>query len=334
MTIENAPAGDSGILSIEQAAAELDKHDETPEAEASPETPAAEAETPAAELDPEADTTPAEEEGSEAEEPGDAEETDPEAEAEAIKLEAPKWWNKEQKAIWDKISPELQAAVYAQEENRERVLQRDRQKLSESEKSTTEGKAALEKRLQVLDRVLPSAINAYKGKYADVDWVKAAQEMPPEEYQAARAEFERDTQDMHELLREQQAAEQEKFSTFVREEGEKLKTECPDLVDPVHGKQRQESLGKFLLDMQTPPERIARLSATEASLAYDAMRWRDAQRAALKVKKPAPPPQPANRPSPAAPARNPTNARLSQLRGKAKLSVDEAAELMELEGGS
>lgn len=335
MTPDNAPAGDSGFLSIEQAVSELTEKDEAQAAPqpaaAEPETPQPEAE-PGSETDTEAETTTAED-GSEADEPGDAEEVEQPDEAEAIRLDAPKWWNKEQKAVWETLSPEVKAAVYAQEENRERVLQKDRQKLSEGEKAANETKAALAKRIQVLDAVLPSAINAHQGRWAKVDWVEASKTMDPADYQQARAEYEQDTKAIVELNEQREIAEKERFNSFVREESEKLKTECPDLIDPVHGEKRRENLSKFLLELNTPPERIARLSASEASLVYDAMRWRDAQRKALTAKKPAPPAIPVAKPTGAAPARNPTNSRLAQLRRIANPSVDEMVEIMEL-GGS
>lgn len=334
MSDETAPA-DSGILSIEQAVANIDKKEAAPGAE----TPEAE-ETQAAEAEPGAETTESEvattteEDGSEAEEPGDAE-NDAEAEEGQgnLALTAPQWWNKEQKALWETLDPKVQAAVYTQEENRERALQKSKQKLSDEAAFSAEANAKLSKRLQVLDAILPTAIQNHQGKWSNVDWVKAAEEMDPAAYQRTRAQYERESHEMGELLRQQQEAKTEQFVNFVREESEKLKSVAPDLVDEKQGPQRQVALRTFLTSLGTPPDRIARLSADEASIAYDAMRWRDAQtKAAAVPKKTAPPATPVIKPSASVTGRNPTSARITELQRKPRLSNDEAVELMTLKG--
>lgn len=331
MTIET-PADNGGILSIEQAVAGMEKKEPNSEAPADqPETERVEPEQP--EADTEADTT-AEDSASEAEEPGDGEEG-VEAEAEAIKLTAPKWWNAEQKAAWDELSPKVQAAVYAQEENRERALQKSKQKTDDDVKASSEVRESLRKRVQVLDAILPRAMELYRGKWANVDWAQAAEQMDPADYNRARAQFERDSTEMQELSRQQKQADDERFAEFVREESNKLVEVAPDLADPKQGPERRKQLGKFLTDLKFDPVRINAMSAHEAALAYDAMRWRQAQaKAATAPKNPARSTAPANRPSASAPVRSPQNARIAQLSGKAKLSTEEATELLSLKGGS
>jgi hypothetical protein len=333
MTDNSAPA-DGGILTIEQAVASLDKKEtEAPQAEDSQEeAPTAEqADEPET---PEAATT-ADEDGSEADEPGDAEEAETEGEQGNLTLDAPNWWNKEQKELWKTLDPKVQAAVYAQEENRERVLQKTKQKVADEAKVSAENNEKLQKRLQVLDTILPHAISTYQNKWDNVDWVRAAQEMEPADYQRARAQYEQESAQVSQLLRQQDEANKERLASFVREEGEKLKTLVPDLVDEKLGPQRQRDLRSFLTDQGFGDQQINSISAHEASIAYDAMRWRQAQaKAAAIPKKPAVPAQPATRPSAAVPQRNPTNARITELSKKKNLSIDEATELMTLKGGS
>src|SRR5262249_51783919 len=58
---------------------------------------------------------------------------------------------------------------------------------------------------------------------------------------------------------------------------ENLRDEAPDLVDPKEGRARMSALSSFLVGQGFPAERLALMSAKEAAIAYDAMRWRQAE---------------------------------------------------------
>ena len=338
MSDTDAQAADSGILSIDEAVADMDRRDTentqaASEAVVEAETPPADA---AAEQDTEAATT-AEEEGSEAEAPGDAndEPGEEETQAEALRLDPPNWWNAEQKAKWASLSPELQAVVYAQEQNRENVLQKAKTKAAEAEKTFTDQRAQIATRMQVLDELLPRAMEMYGNRWANVDWAAAAAQMDPTDYNRVRAQYEQETRHIHQMAAEKRSADDEAFKAFATERAAKLVAIAPELADAKEGPARQQRVVEFLVSNGglTQEQVVRGLTADVASLLHDGLRYRDA--AANAKANPVPKIAPkANTVKPTAtpPVRTPNHARIAELTRKSRLTTDEAVELMNLKG--
>ena len=327
---------DSGVLSVDQAVAALAPkkgHEEAPAAVVEETTPQPEqTETP--KEDTQVATTT--EEGIEAEAPGDAEEAEGEEDAEAIRIEPPRWWSHDKKARFKELPPDLQAVVFEQEETRERVVAESKQKAADERKAAEADRAKITERLAILDQLVPQAASTFQGRWANVDWQQLSQQLDPGEYNQLRAKFEAEQSTLVQLAKEHQKADTERFAKFVETEGAKLKEVCPELVDDKLGPQRKQDLGKFLVTLGFPAERINAMSAHEASLAYDAMRWRNAQKqaAALKQAKPqtspAPQARPTVKPTASSGGRSPNGARGDQLSRQRTLSTDEAVELLGL----
>lgn len=304
-----------GHLSVAQAVVELDSAapSEVPEKE---ETSSQAADDAPAEETASATT----DDGNEAETPGEAETTEGETEAETLKLEPPKWWSKEKKARFHELSPDLQAVVFEQEETRERVVSKAKQESADARKAADAQAQALQTRVQALDAILPNAIQTYSGRWTNVDWPTYATQVDAQEYNRVRAQFEQETQQLQRLQAESQWAETQRLQKFDREEAEKLKTVAPDLVDEKLGSQRVQKVLTFLQGRQFTPNELRHLTAEQASIAYDAMQWREAKAsAAALAKNPKPPVQqgkPAIRQSAAPASRSPENAALKSLEGR------------------
>jgi len=128
-------------------------------------------------------------------------------------------------------------------------------------------------------------------------------------------------------LSEQARAEEDRHRHFVKSESENLRTEAPDLIDPKDGRARMSALSSFLVGQGFPPERLALMSAREAAIAYDAMRWREAQaRARAQPQaKPAPAPRVTVKPTAAQGPRSTTTRADDAMRRLAKTGrIDDA----------
>jgi ElaB/YqjD/DUF883 family membrane-anchored ribosome-binding protein len=320
----------SDELSIDQAVATM-----APEQERKEPAAAQAAETAAAEP---TQTEPAEqiqaattaEDGSEAAQPGDAETAETEDEPEGLKLEPPRWWSKDKKDRFKELPPELQAVVFEQEETRERVTAKAKQEAADARKAADAEIGRARAKVATLDTLVPRAEQMFQNRWANVDWATLATQVEPGEYNRLRVQYEQEAVTVQALAGQQRQAAAERFTQFVQAEAEKLKTVVPDLVDEKLGLERKANLGKFLMSVGFPADRIAAMSAEEAGLAYDAMRWRDAQsKAATLARQPKQPvPQrPAVKPSSTG-ARSPQSGRLATLSQKRSLSTDEAVELL------
>jgi hypothetical protein len=257
----------------------------------------------------------------------------------APRLDPPRWWNKDAKARFAALSPELQAVVFAQEENRERVVQKAKQDAAEARKLADAHTAEMSQRLALLDRLAPDAAQLFAGRWANVDWSRLPDQVGAEEAFKLKAQYEKERDTLGALHAMQQAASEENFRTFVATESEKLKSVAPDLTDETHGPTRKQELGRFLLAQGFPADRIQHMSADEAAIAYDAMRWRQAQSRAQALA------QRQTRQQPAQPAKPPVKptaaaARASQTRGaddaarrlKATGRIDDAIALLNARG--
>lgn len=236
--------------------------------------------------------------GSEAEQPGDAENAQIEGD-ENLTLEPPRWWSKERKDRFRELPPDLQAVVFEQEETRERVVAKAKQESAEAKKTAETQAAKLAQQANILDQLIPHAFKTFQDRWANVDWTKVAQQVDPAEYNRLRAQHEQEQQTVRALAENQRVLQGRQFEEFVKAEAAKLPTIAPDLVDAKLGLARRESLGKFLVERGFAADRINAMSAEEASIAYDAMRWRQAQAKAttLSKTKPAPAPSAAVRPT-------------------------------------
>jgi len=150
-----------------------------------------------------------------------------------------------------------------------------------------------------------------------------------------RTQMEAEQQQVQQLMAAKQQADDYQYNKFVEAEQAKLPEYAPDLADPKEGANRRIELANWLVKTGVNPQVLKNLSALETSLAYDAMRWRNAQAKAKTLasqpKQPAAQPvRQSVKPTATQGPRNPQSARLQELNRKKSLTTDEAVELLNL----
>jgi hypothetical protein len=311
MTIEPNASGEA-ILSIDQAAAELSapekKEDETPAAEAVAPEPE---EAAADDSDAEAPDEPAQE---------------------AEPLDPPQFWSAADKERFAELPREVQDVILRHEQQRSAATSRALQEAAEKRKAADGETARLSQVMGALDNLVPQAVEAFRNRWETIDWNNVVDQYGADTALKLKNDMEREQAMLAQLGAAREDAERMRFAKFVEAETGKLADLCPDLADARQGQARRTELGRFLVETGVPPHVIPHMTALEASLAYDAMQWRQAKANATKQAARAlpTPARPSLRPTAAPAHRHPQSARLQQLKGKRSLTVDEAVELANL----
>ena len=333
----DTPAPESGPITIDQAVGLLDAAEKRDEAqpEAAPEgrdTDAEPAATDASELETVADGDNAETEDGETE-----------GEPEQSAIEPPRFWDAEAKERFRELPTDLQELVLAKETERDKATSRAIEEAALKRKAA-DGEASRSSQFNgLLDKLLPQAIETFRSRWDNVDWNAVVDQYGADQALKLKNQFESEQLQVQQLHAAKAQASQAQFGQYVQTEIAKLPEEAPDLADAKFGEQRRGELARFLVQEMTKrgmdTANINRLSAWESSIAYDAMRWRQAQ-AKAKDQSSAPRTQPnrtATSPKPsvratAAPGRagSPQQARIQQLSRKPSLTMDEAVELLDL----
>lgn len=329
----------AGEYSIEEAVAALDAADnETVEAPATVEQPPKKEEQdteaePAASDASEPETATADETAEMAE--GTEEGEQPELSA----IEPPRFWDAEAKKRFGELPRDLQELVLSKETERDRATAKSIEEAALKRKAA-DGEASRIAQLNgVLDKLLPQAVETFKSRWQGVDWNAVVDQYGADQALKLRNDFEREQGVVQQLQAAKNEAEQVEYVKFVEAENAKLPELVPDLVDPKLGSGRKAELGKFLIDSGIPAENLKHITAVQTSIAYDAMRWRQAQAKArdlaaapqVQVTKPVATPKPTVKPT-ARPGNggSPQSARLQALNSKRVLSLDEAVERLNL----
>jgi len=340
------PGESTGPLSIDQAVAVLDLPKKEPEAP----TEAAPAQT-----DSPAEPTAEDTTGAETQTDGEttAETTETEAEeANQPAIEPPKFWDADAKERFKALPPDVQEIIVRKEDERNSATARAMQESAEKKKAFDAEASRLQQLTAGLDKQIPVALDALKyqrdafnQKWGNVDWNAAVDLHGGDaviklqmQRDAEREWIDEQAKRIQQIQSAKDEAEKSRFQEFVAQEEAKLGQYAPELTDPKLGNERKQALGKFLLDLGLPAERIPHLTAIEASIAYDAMKWRNGQATAKKLVNAAPiaapvRKTPAKPPASSAPGST-QSARIEALSRKRELTVDELVELRTLKGPS
>jgi hypothetical protein len=324
--MSEAATPEGGSLSVEQAVQVMRAQREAPAEAEAPEAPVEAAEEPE---EIEAEASPAEE--PEAEEQVPAEEVEAEAEAEpVVAAEPPKYWSKDAKAEFAKLTPDLQAVVLAQEGPREEAAAKAK---AEAAARVAEATAEVQKVTQLAEQLgefLPQAIETFASRWgSDPDWVAFAQEHGAEAMTLAKAQHDAELSQLQKVAAAKEEAEGQAHRAYVKAEFEKLAEIAPDLADPEKGPELRKAVTKYAVESGVDPSSIKHISAAEMLIAHKAKLWDDAQ-AALKAR---PKPKPALVASRAAPVRPAAAAtgRTSQVRSLEQLNarLDKSGDVMD-----
>jgi hypothetical protein len=232
--------------------------------------------------------------GDEDEAPADgaAMEGDPDEEVEdgeEDRADAPHFWSAEDKAAFAELPPHLQARVAAYEKNRDDATARVIQEAAEARnRAAAEAEQAAALNAQ-LSETLPQVQAAFARAWGNVEpnWLQMAQTHGPQEAVRMRERFAQDLAQVQQLQAMNAQSEARRHEAYVEGEARKLKALEPELADPARGEERRGALARFLLESGFPAEQIRHAGAQELSIAYDALRWRQARAGMAGSQRPA-----------------------------------------------
>jgi len=263
--------------------------------------PQEEQEQPATEeaaADPEPET--AEEDASEEAEPEAEEDPEPE-EPEAAAIEPPKTWDAEDKEWFAAQPPEVQARLLKNEEKREAVL------VKAKEKAAAEARREVDGERQQLGQIgaslkewLPRAIASHQmfwGKDG-FDMVANVEAYGADEAIKLEARYKAEVQELENLVEAQKMAERETLLAYQREQHTRLTEIRPEFADPKTAGPLKKELAEFLVSEGATKQQLEEIPAWGISLALDGMRYRKAQaEAKAKAKAPQKPLAPVLKPT-------------------------------------
>lgn len=294
MTDTAAPQGE-GSLTVDQAVSLLTAEPQTEQPEeqaleAAPE-PEAKEDTPATKGE---DTV-------EPEEVGDGEEVEATAEAEAEPVDAPQWWDAEDKAFWSSLDPKTQEVLAKQEAKREAVLGKAKQEAAEIRKQADEEVKSVRALADGLGEFVPKAVETFNSRWDDVDWLAWSQRIQSETdpevatrdlaaFNSARLAFEEQKAQVQQLTAAQREAEALAHQAFMREQAKELTEIAPELAK---NPETLTAVGNYLVSQGIPADQLKTISAKEAVIAHKAWLYDQAQakaKAAASISKPTTPP--------------------------------------------
>lgn len=296
MTIEATP------LSIEQAVSALASQ---------PEPADAAAETTEAEQQPTAEVEPEEVEASEP-----AEEADPpeeEAQEPEEVIDAPLSWDAEAKALFEQLPVEARKVIAEREKARDNATQQALQRAAEERKRYEAEASGITSLKTTLDQTLARAEEVFKGEdWETIDWPRWI-ETDPQAAMAAKLRYDQQREDLQRLRAAQQAAEEAEHAVFLRNEQQKLPQIAPELIDPQKGPELQAKVARFLIENNiAKPDDLRWMTAEQAALALDALRYRELKANAKSAPTKQPPARPPVKPV-AAQQASPKQRKLSEL---------------------
>ena len=326
-----AKAANGGALSIDQAVAKLSEPKKKKNAGDADETapPDEDASSdPGTEEDVLRQAQDEDEEGAD----GEADGEEPEQE----ELEPPKFWDAKAKERFGDLPRDLQEIVVAKENERNQATAKALQDAATHRKTAEAEAGRFKSAADGLARFVPQAANSFENRWSNVDWKKVIEQRGAQETLKLQHQMQTEQRGLQRLSATKELTDRLAHARFVQEQEQLVPQHAPDLADQKQGRARREEVGRFLLGLGVPQERIPHMSALEAGLAYDAMQWRNGKaKADTLVKAPretAPQKRTPAKPGGTASRGNAQQNRIAALSHKKELTIDEAVELHNLKG--
>lgn len=320
---------DAPTQEVETETEEVTEAPEPEEIEAEAEEVEADEEISESDPDEEVDLEASEEDSDEVDEPEEAEEA-PATPA----VEPPQHLKGNERDEFIKLKPEAQAIVARLAKNGEALVTKKSQELSQTRQQ-------LEQRLEGLGDYV-SEKEASLQYYDNVDWVAAAQQLSPQEYQQHKAAHESLKAEVKEGKEKLSRQEMEDHKSFVSERSSRL-TELSEsnpiakaLTDSKDGLSRQKEVFTYMHENGMSRDTLLWVPAEGLTMAYKAMMYDKANKKAkeLPTKQSATPkakPAPKTVKSTSAVAKgSSTNQRLQTLSRKSVLTEAEFTEMRRL----
>lgn len=288
--MSEAEAPESGALSVEQAIAQLNEHDD--------DTPSAESASQAtADTQSEGATSAPDDTASGAETPALEGPEGEASEPAETPLDPPLYWKPDAKAKFAALDRELQAEILAQEGPREEATAKVKAQAAELSQQAQAELGKVQQLATALTERLPQWVQNFQNRWGTQtpDWTAYAAEHGTERMVLAKTQFEGERQQLAEAAQATRFAETQAHEQYVKTEFERLKEVAPDLADPEKGGERRTEVTKYLQGLGIPNDALVKISATEMSIARKAMLWDQAQTKAKSTPL-APKPQPSRQP--------------------------------------
>lgn len=249
----------------------------------------------------------------------------------ATAVAAPQYLGKEEKELFEKMTPDAKKLFVEADSRREAFVTRKSQELSQI-------RQAFEQRMQGLDDFITeteATVDYYENQ---VDWEAAAAQLDPQAILQHHDAYNSAKQKLQQAQQAKSQGERVELQSYVREQGQALMQMADQdpmaraLVDPGEGDKRRAALKDYLTKQGVDDATLRWASASALVLGYKAMKYDEAQAKASQSKQ-LPSKQPANKVVSASPSAGNTSTkgkRLKTLEQKATLSSSEARELMRL----
>lgn len=218
----------------------------------------------------------------------EADDAEPAAE-ELPAIDAPHSWDAEAKAKFAELPREAQEIIAARETERDKAISKAQQESAEERKKISAELAKLGTLTNTLDAHIPRWEQAFQDRWTGVDWTRVIDEVGAEQALKLKMQYETERDQLQRMHFVQQATRNAQHIEFVKGEFGKLAKLAPDLADEKKGAQLRPKVVQFLIENGAVSEQfgpvadqIRWLSAPQAAIAYDAMRYREAKATALK----------------------------------------------------
>jgi hypothetical protein len=238
-------------------------------------------------------------------------------------IDAPHYWPADKKAEFARLPADLQALVSEQEAGRVAAVNKAQQDAVLARKAVDAEVQRLQPLVEKIANVADMAeaqhnrvIPELGMTWEEVDWPAWFQQ---DRAQAAlfHAQYEAEQRELQRVQSAKHDAEAEARRQFLQAEMLRLPELVPDLVGE-NGPKQKAALSSYLAERGYTQDELARFGAKDLAVAYDAMRFRQAQANAQALKATPQKPLPSSRPMrPAAAGGSTQTTRLQELEARA-----------------
>lgn len=271
--------------------------------------------------------------GDDAQPDGEEGEGEPVEPDEGPAIDAPKFWDADDKAAFANLPRAEQERIAKYAAKGDAATSKAIQEASEQRKAAEAVKAEAEAKRNELSSVVEQAAHKFVRQWDGIDWATWYQQ----DFQnatIARAQYEQEQEAMKTLLFKKQEADKHATESYVKSEAQALyklaevDQIAADLLDAKEGHARRTEVATYLVDQGIDPDRLSMISAKEMSMARKAMLY---DRVTAKVKDEAGKPAPKS-PQPSPPGKAPMRSAARPAVAPQPASVQAASERFQASG--
>lgn len=197
-------------------------------------------------------------------------------EVEAEPVDAPQWWDAEDKAVFATLTPEQQAAVAKNEAKREAITAKSKQEAAEQRKAAEAKVGELTGLAERLAQALPKAEQAFQSRWegATVEVWQELAASDPLEYIKLRAEYDAEMGQLQAARAAEAEASKVAQENHYATQAAKLREINPVLATDAKS---LAAVGDYIVKAGIAPDALMHASADELNMAWKAMKYDEAQ---------------------------------------------------------